>query len=57
MRTTAIAGAPPVVAGPPSVKRNLLRDSGIVMVRDDNGGICDCDRCKAYVAASRTISG
>ena len=28
---------------------------GVVMIRDDNGGICDCDRCKAYVAASRTL--
>jgi ABC-2 type transport system permease protein len=34
MSTTAIAGAPPVVAGPISVKRNLFRDSGIVMVRE-----------------------
>jgi len=29
---------------------------GVVMIRDDNGGICDCGRCKAYVAASRTKS-
>lgn len=29
---------------------------GIVMIRDDNGGICQCERCKAYVAASRTKS-
>ncbi len=29
---------------------------GIVMIRDDNGGLCECDRCKAYVAASRTRS-
>jgi len=29
---------------------------GIVMIRDDNGGICQCDRCKAYVASSRTRS-
>ncbi len=27
---------------------------GIVMIRDDNGGICQCDRCQAYVDASRT---
>jgi len=27
---------------------------GMVMVRDDNGGVCDCDRCKSYVAKSRT---
>ncbi len=27
---------------------------GIVIIRDDNGGICDCDRCKKYVADSRT---
>jgi len=29
---------------------------GVVMIRDDNGGICKCDRCKAHVAASRTKS-
>lgn len=29
---------------------------GVVLVRDDNGGICDCDRCKAFVAESRTKS-
>ncbi|MBN1342400.1 MAG: hypothetical protein JXQ73_06955 [Phycisphaerae bacterium] len=27
---------------------------GLFLVRDDNGGLCDCDRCKAYVAGSRT---
>jgi len=27
---------------------------GIVMVRDDNGGLCTCDRCKEYIAKSRT---
>ena len=27
---------------------------GVVLVRDDNGGVCLCDRCKAYVAQSRT---
>jgi hypothetical protein len=27
---------------------------GVVMVRDDNGGVCKCDRCVAYVAESRT---
>ncbi|MHB9036197.1 MAG: hypothetical protein ACYC64_05990 [Armatimonadota bacterium] len=27
---------------------------GIVMVRDDNGGICSCERCKEYLAKSRT---
>jgi hypothetical protein len=29
---------------------------GVVMIRDDNGGICDCDRCKAYLEHSRTHS-
>ena len=29
---------------------------GVVTIRDDNGGICGCDRCKAFVAASRTGS-
>lgn len=29
---------------------------GIVMIRDDNGGICDCDRCQAYLKTSRTHS-
>jgi hypothetical protein len=29
---------------------------GVVMIRDDNGGICTCDRCKAYLATSRTHS-
>jgi hypothetical protein len=29
---------------------------GIVMIRDDNGGLCPCDRCKAYVAKSPTRS-
>ncbi len=29
---------------------------GIVMIRDDNGGLCPCERCKAHVAASRTRS-
>jgi hypothetical protein len=29
---------------------------GVVMIRDDNGGVCTCDRCKAYVAGSRTRS-
>ncbi len=29
---------------------------GIVMVRDDNGGICDCPRCKEHLAQSRTKS-
>jgi glycosyl hydrolase family 42 (putative beta-galactosidase) len=27
---------------------------GIVMVRDDNGGICDCPRCQEHLAQSRT---
>lgn len=27
---------------------------GIVMIRDDNGGLCPCERCKAHVAGSRT---
>jgi hypothetical protein len=27
---------------------------GVVMVRDDNGGVCTCGRCKDYVAQSRT---
>ena len=29
---------------------------GLFLVRDDNGGICTCDRCKEYVAQSRTKS-
>ncbi len=29
---------------------------GVVLVRDDNGGVCDCERCQAYVAKSRTKS-
>jgi hypothetical protein len=29
---------------------------GLVLIRDDNGGLCTCDRCAAYVAASRTKS-
>ncbi len=29
---------------------------GLFLVRDDNGGICTCDRCKEYVAKSRTKS-
>lgn len=29
---------------------------GIVMIRDDNGGICDCPRCKEHLAQSRTKS-
>jgi hypothetical protein len=29
---------------------------GLVLIRDDNGGICTCDRCRAAVAASRTGS-
>ena len=29
---------------------------GVVLVRDDNGGVCDCDRCKTFVAESRTKS-
>jgi len=28
--------------------------SGFVMIRDDNGGICDCPRCRASVKTSRT---
>ena len=27
---------------------------GVVLVRDDNGGICDCERCTAFTAASAT---
>ena len=27
---------------------------GIVMIRDDNGGMCSCERCKAFVDASLT---
>ncbi len=27
---------------------------GFVMIRDDNGGICDCERCQAALKASRT---
>ncbi|MBL7646644.1 MAG: hypothetical protein JNK74_10695 [Candidatus Hydrogenedentes bacterium] len=27
---------------------------GVVLVRDDNGGICDCERCTAFTAASTT---
>jgi hypothetical protein len=29
---------------------------GLVLIRDDNGGFCTCDRCAAHVAASRTKS-
>ena len=29
---------------------------GVVMIRDDNGGLCPCERCKAYVARSSTKS-
>jgi hypothetical protein len=29
---------------------------GLFLVRDDNGGICTCDRCKEFVAQSRTKS-
>lgn len=29
---------------------------GVVLVRDDNGGICDCERCTAFTAASKTKS-
>lgn len=29
---------------------------GLVLIRDDNGGLCTCDRCQAYVSASRTKS-
>ncbi|MCC6729841.1 MAG: hypothetical protein IT208_10935 [Chthonomonadales bacterium] len=43
--------------------RAFLRESletypidGVVMIRDDNGGICDCDRCQTYLKASRTHS-
>ncbi|GEM_PF-1882858 len=27
---------------------------GVFLVRDDNGGLCACERCQAYVAESRT---
>jgi len=27
---------------------------GVVMVRDDNGGICDCERCQKALSSSRT---
>lgn len=27
---------------------------GVVLVRDDNGGVCDCERCTAFTAASKT---
>ncbi len=27
-----------------------------MMIRDDNGGLCPCERCKGYVAASHTRS-
>jgi hypothetical protein len=27
---------------------------GLFLIRDDNGGICTCDRCKGYYAKSRT---
>jgi hypothetical protein len=27
---------------------------GVVLVRDDNGGVCDCERCKDFTAASKT---
>lgn len=27
---------------------------GVVLVRDDNGGVCDCERCTAFTAQSRT---
>lgn len=30
---------------------------GVVLIRDDNGGICTCQRCNDYVNASRTKSG
>ena len=29
---------------------------GIVMIRDDNGGLCACERCKDFVARSSTQS-
>jgi hypothetical protein len=29
---------------------------GVVMIRDDNGGLCDCPRCRDYLARSRTRS-
>ncbi len=29
---------------------------GLVLIRDDNGGLCTCERCKNYVANSRTKS-
>jgi len=29
---------------------------GVVMIRDDNGGLCPCPRCREYVASSRTRS-
>ena len=29
---------------------------GVVMIRDDNGGLCSCPRCKDYVSRSRTKS-
>ncbi len=29
---------------------------GVVLVRDDNGGLCTCDRCGQHVAQSRTRS-
>ncbi|MDX9972843.1 MAG: hypothetical protein RBU21_07635 [FCB group bacterium] len=29
---------------------------GLVLIRDDNGGICTCERCKKYVEESRTKS-
>ncbi len=32
------------------------RLDGVVMIRDDNGGTCECDRCKAYLKTSRTQS-
>ncbi len=27
---------------------------GLVLIRDDNGGLCTCPRCKSYTAGSRT---
>lgn len=27
---------------------------GVVLVRDDNGGVCDCERCTAFTGASKT---
>jgi hypothetical protein len=27
---------------------------GVVLVRDDNGGVCDCERCTAFTTASKT---